>query len=111
MVDEEDAPLAEGMPVINPNGEALGKLAALLLEEGEEEAEFMLIESGGVERLVPYEAVMGIDEGELVIAVPAQNVARFPKIGPDQDPTEDLMQQAYDVFDEGAADFEDEDED
>ena len=108
--DGDEVPLAEGMPAANPDGESLGKLSALLIEEGEEQAEFLLLQSAGADRLVPFDAVLGVDEGTLLLDVPAANLARFPKLKPDAEPTADEMQLAYDVYDEGAGDWAEDDE-
>lgn len=109
--EEDEVPLAEGMPAANPDGESLGKLSALLIEEGEEDAEFILLQSGGADRLVPFEAVLGVDEGTLLLDVPAANLGRFPQLRPNAEPTADEMQLAYDVYDEGATDWDEEEED
>jgi hypothetical protein len=110
MADDE-VPIAEGMPVENADGEPLGKLGALLIEEGEEDAEFLVLATAAGDRLVPFEAVLGVGDGNLVLDVPADAVARFPKLRPDADPTEEEMQAAYDVYDEGASEGSDEDSD
>jgi hypothetical protein len=109
--EEEGAALAEGMPVRSEDGVPLGRLAALLIEEDEEEAEFFVLEAGGVERLVPYEAILGVDDGALVVDVPVENVGRFPPVKPDAEPSDEEMQLAYEVFDEGAAGRDGEDAD
>lgn len=110
--EDEDAgevELDEGMPVTNAEGEDLGTLGALLIEEDEEEAEFILLRTGDVERLVPFEAVLGVGDGSLVLDVPLENVTRFPVMREGAEPTSAEMEQAYRVFDEGASD-NDEDE-
>ncbi|MFA5862059.1 MAG: PRC-barrel domain-containing protein [Candidatus Thermoplasmatota archaeon] len=110
MVKEEEVSLSEGMPIENEEGIALGKLSALLVEEDAEEAEFFLLESQGVERLLPFEAILGVGDGMLIVDVPAANVQRFPPMRPEIEPTEAEMELAYEVFDEGASSSE-EDED
>lgn len=111
MAEEEEVSLTEGMPVENDEGVALGKLSALLVEEDEEEAEFFLLEAQGVERLVPFEAILGVGDGSLVIDVPAGNIGRFPRMRPDTEPTEAEMQLAYEVYDEGATAKDEDEED
>lgn len=107
--DEVD--LHEGMPVATEEGVVLGKLAALLVGEEEEEAEFLLVEQAGAERLIPFEAVLGVGDGNLVLDVPSADVfAKFPKIRPQAEPTEDEMEMAYDVYDEHATYGDDEEE-
>lgn len=109
--DEEEVALDEGMPVTNPDGADLGTLGALLVEEEEDEAEFIILRTGdGVERLVPFEAVLGVGDGSLVLDVPAENVTRFPAVREGAEPTSAEMELAYRVFDEGASD-DDEEED
>lgn len=102
--DEDEVALDEGMPVTNPDGADLGTLGALLVEEEEEEAEFILLRTGDVERLVPFEAVLGVGDGSLVLDVPAENVTRFPVMREGAEPTGAEMELAYRVFDEGASD-------
>ena len=102
--DEEEVDLREGMPVANEEGASLGKLAALLVAEEEEEAEFLLVQHQGTERLVPFEAVLGVGDGNLVLDVPSAEVlAQFPKIRDGAEPTEDEMELSYQVYDENAA--------
>jgi len=107
----EDVPLEEGMPVENADGEKLGELGALLVEEDEDEAEFLILKAKGVDRLVPFAAVLGVGDGSLVLDVPAANVDRFPALRADVEPTEAEMDSAYEVFDSGASEASDEDSD
>lgn len=104
-MDEEDdeVALSEGMPIKNEAGEDLGTLGALLVAEEEDQAEFLILRRGATERLVPFEAVLGVGDGELLLDVPVANVDRFPALRKDEDPTEAEMELAYQVYDEGAA--------
>lgn len=102
MPDEEEVDLREGMPVSNEAGEKLGTLAALLVADDEEDAEFLLLKAGDADRLIPFEAVLGVGDGDLILDVPADALGHFPKIAPDQDPTDEQMDKAYEVFDENA---------
>ena len=106
--EEGEVALDEGMPVTNPGGDDLGTLGALLIEEEEEEAEFIVLRTGDVERLVPFEAVLGVGDGNLVLDVPLENVTRFPVIREGAEPTSAEMELAYRVFDEGASDDDEE---
>lgn len=99
---EEEVDLREGMPVSNEEGEELGTLAALLVEEDDEEAEFFLLRSGNDERLIPFEAVLGVGDGSLVIDVTRDVLARYPVVKPGGDPTDADIERAYDVYDETA---------
>lgn len=107
--DEVD--LHEGMPVATEEGAALGKLAALLVGEEEEEAEFLLVDANGQERLIPFEAVLGVGDGKLVLDVPSVDVfGKFPAIRANAEPTEAEMELAYEVYDEHATYADDEEE-
>lgn len=108
--DGEEVALEEGMPVENGEGVKLGELGALLVEEEEDEAEFIILRAGGVDRLVPFEAVLGVGDGALVVDIPAANLARFPPVRPNIEPTDAELQLAYEVFDSGASES-DEDSD
>lgn len=109
--DEGEVALDEGMPVTNVDGADLGTLGALLIEEDEEEAEFLVLRTGDVERLVPFEAVLGVGDGSLVLDVPEENVTRFPVLREGSEPTSAEMEQAYRVYDEGASEDDEEEED
>lgn len=105
-----EVPLEEGMPIENGDGEKLGQLGALLVEEDEDEAEFLILKAGGVDRLVPFEAVLGVGDGSLVLDIPAANVARFPAVRSDKEPTDADMELAYEVFDSGASEPSDDED-
>ena len=106
----EEVDLREGMPVATEEGASLGTLSALLVAEEEEEAEFILIAHQGAERLVPFEAVLGVGDGNLVLDVPTPEIlGKFPRIRDQADPTDDEMELAYKVYDENAA-YADEDD-
>ena len=100
--EEEEVDLHEGMPVTNEAGESLGTLAALLVAEDEEEAEFLLLKTKDTDRLVPFEAVLGVGDGDLILDVPMAALEKFPRIRQDVEPTEAEMELAYTVFDENA---------
>lgn len=106
----EEVDLREGMPVANEDGASLGKLSALLVAEDEEEAEFILVDAGGSERLVPFEAVLGVGDDALILDVPAEALQKFPAIKNQAEPTEDEMELAYQVYDEHASYAADEEE-
>lgn len=111
--EEEEVALDEGMPVKNEEGEDLGTLGVLLIDEGDEDEnpEFLLLRVGAVDRLVPFEAVLGVGDGNLVLDVPVENVPRFPALQEGADPTPDEMELAYKIYDEGSTASDDEDDD
>jgi sporulation protein YlmC with PRC-barrel domain len=98
--DENEVELHEGMQVSNEDGEELGTLSALLVEDDEEDAEFFLLKAGATEHLVPFDAVLGIGDGALVVDVTKDVLARYPVVTPGTEPSEADIEKAYDVFDE-----------
>lgn len=98
--DGEEVDLHEGMSVSNDDGEALGTLAALLVEEEEEEAEFLLLKTGNGERLIPFDAVVGVGDGELVLDVASAVLDRYPLVASGSEPTDEDVERAYEVYDE-----------
>lgn len=98
----EEVDLQQGMPVGNEAGEALGKLSALLVGDEDEDAEFLVLERGGSEHLVPFEAVLGVGDGTLLLDVPASAVEKFPRVQGDADPSDADIEKAYAVYDEHA---------
>ncbi|HET6403314.1 MAG TPA: PRC-barrel domain-containing protein [Candidatus Thermoplasmatota archaeon] len=108
MEEEEEVDLREGMQVSNEDGEELGTLAALLVEEDEEDAEFFLLKSGAEERLIPFEAVLGVGDGALVIDVTREVLERYPLVKPGTEPTDADVERAYEVYDETGSYVEEE---
>jgi sporulation protein YlmC with PRC-barrel domain len=108
MEDEgEEVDLREGMDVSNEDGEALGTLAALLVEEDEEEAEFLLLKTGSGERLVPFDVVVGVGDGALVLDVTTEVLERYPLVKSGSEPSDEEIERAYEVYDETAGESED----
>lgn len=105
----EEVDLREGMPISNEDGAALGTLAALLIADDEEEAEFLLVRAGTDDRLVPFEAVLGVGDGALVLDVPTDALPLFPSIKAQSDPTDAEIERAYQVYDEHAQYVEEDD--
>lgn len=110
MSDEEEVELSEGMPINSEDGQSLGKLASLLVAEDDDEAEFLIVNAGGADRLVPMDAVLGVDDGALVLDVPTDAMAKFPRIRQDAEPTDAEIELAYRVYEENAQYEPDEDE-
>lgn len=100
--DGEEIDLKEGMQVASEDGRELGTLAALLVEEEEDEAEFLLLKTGNGERLVPFDAVIGVGDGALVLDVTAEVLERYPRVDPGTEPSDDDIERAYEVYDETA---------
>lgn len=110
MDDEEDVELREGMQVNSEDGQSLGTLASLLVDEEEEQPEFLLVKAAGVDRLIPMEAVLGVGDGALVLDVPATAMGEFPRLADEAGPTSDEIELAYRVYEEHAQYEADEDE-
>lgn len=110
MDDEEEVDLREGMKVASEDGDELGTLAALLVEEDDEEAEFFLVKAGADERLIPFDAVLGVGDGALVIDVTPDVLARYPAVKPGSEPSDADVERAYDVYDETGSYVEEEEE-
>lgn len=100
--DDEEIDLHEGMPVSNEDGQKLGTLGALLIPEDEEEAEFLILKASEQDRLVPFEAVLGVGDGSLILDAPGDAIEQYPVIAPGQDPTDDDVERAYEVYDDTA---------
>lgn len=106
--DGEEVDLREGMQVASEDGEALGTLSALLVEEDEEEAEFIIIKAGAEEHLVPFDAVLGVGDGALILDVTKDVLPRYPAVKPGAEPSDADVEKAYDVYDETAQYVEEE---
>jgi len=102
MEDDEEVDLHEGMPVSNEEGEELGTLSALLVEDDEEDAEFFLVKLGSEERLLPFDAVLGVGDGNLIVDVSREVLPRYPLVKSGAEPSDDDIEKAYDVYEETA---------
>lgn len=99
-MDDEEVDLREGMKVASEDGDDLGTLAALLVEDEADEAEFILLKTGADERLIPFDAVLGVGDGALVLDVTREVLAQYPAVKPGSEPTDADIERAYDVYDE-----------
>lgn len=102
MEDEEQVELKEGMQVSNEDGEELGTLSALLVEDDDEDAEFFLLKAGAKEHLIPFEAVLGVGDGALVVDITQDVLGQYPVVKPGSEPSDADIEKAYDVYDETA---------
>ena len=102
MTEEEEVDLHEGMPISNEEGEDLGTLSALLVEDEEEDAEFFLVKLGNEERLLPFDAVLGVGDGQLIVDATLDGLARYPLVKAGTEPSDDDIEKAYDVYEETA---------
>lgn len=90
------------MQVSNEEGEELGTLSAMLVEDKDEDAEFFLLKTGNHERLIPFEAVLGIGDGALLVDITKDVLEQYPSIKSGAEPTDADIEKAYDVYDETA---------
>lgn len=102
MADEEQVELKEGMQVSNEDGDELGILSALLVEDDDEDAEFFLLKAGDKEHLIPFEAVLGVGDGALVVDITQDVLGKYPVVKPGSEPSDADIEKAYDVYDETA---------
>jgi sporulation protein YlmC with PRC-barrel domain len=100
--DEEQVELKEGMQVSNEDGEELGILSALLVEDDNEDAEFFLLKAGAKEHLIPFDAVLGIGDGALVVDITSEVLGQYPVMAPGSEPSNADIDKAYDVYEETA---------
>lgn len=96
--EEQEVTLDAGMPVGNEDGEDLGTLASVLVDEDTEEAGFVVVKFANVERLVPFEAVTDVDGGKLILDMDAETLAELPETKSDREPTDAEMEKAYSVL-------------
>jgi sporulation protein YlmC with PRC-barrel domain len=77
-----------GRKVIDKDGEELGKIDALLIDETERKVRFLEVETGGFlgigekKSLIPIDAIVGITDHEVRIAQPGSTVATAPAYDP-----------------------------
>jgi sporulation protein YlmC with PRC-barrel domain len=78
-----------GLKVEDSNGDGIGKVADLLVDEGEGKVRFLVVEHGGflgfgeTKTLIPVEAITTITEHEVVIGQSRDRVAAAPGYDPD----------------------------
>lgn len=109
--DGEEIALDEGMPVDSGDGDELGTLVSVLVDEETDEAGFLIVGAGGRQKLVPFEAVMDVEEGRLVVDVEPDEFDRLPTASAERDPTEAEMALAYRVLGMTGEDDEDDEAD
>jgi sporulation protein YlmC with PRC-barrel domain len=77
-----------GRRVIDRNGEQLGKVADLLIDDTAERARFLIVEHGGIlglgasQSFIPVEAVTSIDEDDVRVNTDMRTVAGAPGYDP-----------------------------
>jgi len=78
-----------GREVKDKNGDGIGKVAALLLDDRENKVRFLLVEHGGflgfgdTESLIPVDAVTKITEADVFVDQSRERVAAAPGYTPD----------------------------
>lgn len=108
--DGDEIDLKEGMGVSNEDGDELGTLSALLIEEEEEEAEFLILKTATGERLVPFDAVLGVGDGSLILDVPKDVLERYPVVKAGAEPSDDDIDRAHELYEETASYTDDDEE-
>jgi sporulation protein YlmC with PRC-barrel domain len=78
-----------GRKVVDRNGEQLGKVTALLIDDAAMRARFLIVEHGGIlgigatQSFIPVEAVTSIEEEDVQVATDVQTVAGAPVYDPE----------------------------
>ena len=87
--------LNAGMPVVGADGTGLGTLQSVLVDEETEEAGFIVVNAKDVDRLVPFEAVLDVEDGNVILDIPADTLHQLPEMKDDRDPTDAEIELAY----------------
>lgn len=90
--------IEEGMPVQSEDGDDLGTLASVLVDDETEEVAFFTLATPEGEALVPFEAVLGIEEGRLVLDATPDQIEDLPRVVPHRDPTDAEIDLAYRIL-------------
>lgn len=78
-----------GRRVVDKDGQTLGKIDALLIDEKEQKVRFLEVESGGFlglgekKSLIPVDAITGIGADEVRVGHTSQKVAAAPAYDPE----------------------------
>jgi sporulation protein YlmC with PRC-barrel domain len=78
-----------GRKVVDRNGEQLGKVTDLLIDDAAMRARFLIVEHGGIlgigatQSFIPVEAVTSIEEEDVQVATDVQTVAGAPVYDPE----------------------------
>jgi sporulation protein YlmC with PRC-barrel domain len=84
--DEDDI---RGRKVVDENGDEIGRVAELLIDENEKRVRFIGVEEGGFlgigarELMIPVDAVRSVDEETVRISHSRDKVASAPKFDPE----------------------------
>lgn len=93
-----------GRKVVDRDGEEVGKVEGLLIDEDEKRVRFLEVGSGGFlgigedKRLIPVDAVTGVDEDQVHIDARREHVAGSPGYDPDLEPDESYYGDLYGYY-------------
>jgi sporulation protein YlmC with PRC-barrel domain len=93
-----------GRTVIDRNGDEIGHVDALLIDEQERKVRFLQIASGGIlgigeqQFLLPVDAVIDLDDGQVIVDQTGSRVAYSPAYNPDLTYDRDYYGQLYGYY-------------
>ncbi|MBW3632297.1 MAG: PRC-barrel domain-containing protein [Chloroflexi bacterium] len=93
-----------GHTVIDQSGDEIGHVDALLIDDQERKVRFLQIASGGIlgigeqRFLVPVDAVLGVDDSQLVIDQTGERVSGSPGYDPDLVYDRDYYRDLYNYY-------------
>ncbi|TCC52171.1 PRC-barrel domain containing protein [Kribbella pittospori] len=94
-----------GRKVVDRNGDQVGKVDGLIIDEAERRVRFLEVGSGGFlglgehKQLVPVEAITRVDEDAVHIAPERTQVAGGPAYDPDLEPERRYYDDVYTYYD------------
>jgi sporulation protein YlmC with PRC-barrel domain len=110
-LDDVDLTLADpgddlrGRTVIDRNGDEVGTVDSLLIDEDERRVRFLEVGSGGFlglgekKRLVPVDAITRVDDDTVHIATDRDRVAGAPMYDPEVVPQRHYLEDVYGYYD------------
>jgi sporulation protein YlmC with PRC-barrel domain len=110
-LDDVDLTLADpgddlrGRTVIDRNGDEVGTVDSLLIDEDERRVRFLEVGSGGFlglgekKRLVPVDAITRVDDDRVHIATDRDRVAGAPMYDPEVVPQRHYLEDVYGYYD------------
>lgn len=93
-----------GKTVMDSNGEEIGEVDGLMVDEHERRVRFLEVGSGGFlgmgekKRLIPVDAITGIDNGTIHIAQERTQVAGAPEYDPEVVPDQRYFEDQYEYW-------------
>jgi sporulation protein YlmC with PRC-barrel domain len=93
MAEEREFRIQAGMDVIDPNGDRLGSVDSIVIEDETGLGRFVTVDR----RLLPVETIENVEGNRLKVDVTRDRLPRFPEHRQGETPSPDDMRKAYDV--------------